>query len=69
MKTATVSEIGRRLRQAGKQLSIDRVVAEFHSAFLCADQFGLYAGLVVGLFVAASFLFQAARSLAAKGVI
>ena len=69
MKTATVREIAERLRQAGKQLSIDRVVAEFQSAFLCADQCGFYAGLIVALFVAASFLLQAARSIIAKGVL
>jgi hypothetical protein len=69
MKTATVRQIGRRLRQAGKQLSIDRVLTQFQDALLCVDQFGVYAGLIIGLSAAASFLFQAARSLAAKGVI
>ena len=69
MKTATVSEIGRRLRQAGKQLSIDRLFAEFQTAVVCADQFGVYAGLIIGLSAVASFLLQAARSVAEKGVI
>jgi dolichol kinase len=69
MKTATVKQIGRRLRQAGKQLSIERVLAEFQSALLCLDQFGVYAGLIIGFFVVASFLLQAARSVAEKGVI
>lgn len=69
MKTATVKQVGRRLRQAGKQLSIDRVFAEFQSAFLCLDQFGFYAGLIIALCVIASFLVHAARSVAEKGVI
>ena len=69
MKKATVKQIGERLRQAGKQLSIDRVFAEFQTALLCADQFGFYAGLIIALFVLASFLLQAARSVAEKGVI
>jgi hypothetical protein len=69
MKTATVTQIGRRVRQAGKQLSIDRLFAEFQSAVICADQFGFYAGLILGLSAIASFLFQAARSVAEKGVI
>jgi len=69
MKTATVKQMGRRLRQAGKQFSIERVLAEFQSALLCLDQFGIYAGLIIGLFVVASFLMHAARSVAEKGVI
>ena len=67
--TPTVKQKGRRLRQTGKQLSIDRVWAEFQSALLCVDQFGLYAGLILGLSVVASFLFQAARSVVEKGGI
>jgi hypothetical protein len=69
MKTATVRQIGRRLKQAGKQLSIDRVFAEFQSALVCVDQFGFYAGVIIALCVVASFLLQAARSVAEKGVI
>lgn len=57
------------MRQAGKQLSIDRVFAQFQSALLCADQFGIYAGLIIGLSGVASFLLQAARSVSEKGVI
>jgi hypothetical protein len=69
MKIATVKQAGRRLRQAGKQLSIERVYAEFQSAFVCVDQFGFYAALILALFVVASFVLQAARSIAEKGVI
>jgi len=69
MKTATVKQIGRRLRQAGEQLSIDRVFAQFLGALLCAEQFGFYAGLIIGLSGVASFLLQAARSVSEKGVI
>ena len=57
------------MRQAGKQLSIDRVFAQFQSALFCADQFGIYAGLIIGLSGVASFLLQAARSVSEKGVI
>jgi hypothetical protein len=69
MKIATAQQVGRRLRQAGKQLSIERVFAEFQNALLCVDQFGFYAGLIIGVFVVASFLLQAARSVAEKGII
>jgi hypothetical protein len=69
MKIATVQQVGRRLRQTGKQLSIQRVFAEFQSALVCVDQFGFSAGLIIGVFVVASFLLQAARSVAEKGVI
>ena len=69
MKIATVQQVGRRLRQVGKQLSIQRVFAEFQSALLCVDQFGFYAGLIIGVFVVASFLLHAARSVVEKGVI
>jgi hypothetical protein len=69
MKTATVKQIGRRLREAGRQFSIDRLFAQFQSALFCVDQFGFTAGLVIGLFGVASFLLQAARSVAEKGVI
>ena len=68
MKTATVRQIARRLRQAGKELSIHRLFAEFQGAILCIDQFGFYAGLILGLSAVASFLFQAARSIAEKGI-
>ncbi|MFL6588747.1 MAG: hypothetical protein ACJ8M4_01100 [Chthoniobacterales bacterium] len=69
MKTASVKQIGQRLRQASKQLSIDRVFAELQSALICADQFGFYAGLIIALSSFASFLVQVARSVAEKGVI
>ncbi|HEX4629418.1 MAG TPA: hypothetical protein VH188_00500 [Chthoniobacterales bacterium] len=69
MKTATVKQVVGRLRQACKQLSIDRVFAQFQSALVCIDQFGFYAGLIVGLFGVASFLLHAARSFAEKGVL
>jgi hypothetical protein len=69
MKTATVKQIGRHLRQAGKQLSIERVFAELQGALICVDQFGIYAGIIVGLFGVASFVLNAARSVVEKGVI
>jgi hypothetical protein len=72
MKTVTLKkgwQIGRRLRQAGKQLSIDRVFDYFQGALLCVDQAGFGAGLTVGFIMVASFLLQAARSGAEKGVI
>ena len=72
MKIVTLKrrrEIGRRLRQAGKQLSIDRVFAQFQSALLCIDQFGFCAGLIMASFMLTSFLLNAARSVAEKGMI
>jgi hypothetical protein len=72
MKTATLKrtwEIGLRLRQAGKQFSIDRVFAEFQSALLCIDQFGFCGGVIMGSFMLTSFLIQAARSVVEKGMI
>src|SRR3954464_5832004 len=72
MKKATVPQgwpPGRRLGQAGKQLSVDRVVGHFQTALLCVDQFGFYGALILGLVGLASFLLQAARSVAEKGVI
>jgi hypothetical protein len=72
MKTVTLKkawQIGRRLRQAGKQLSIDRVFDYFQGALLCVDQVGFSAGLTTGFLTVASFLLHAARSGAEKGVI
>jgi hypothetical protein len=72
MKTVTLKkgwQIGRRLRQAGKQLSIDRVFDYFQGALLCVDQVGFGAGLTMGFLMVASFLLHAARSGAEKGVI
>jgi hypothetical protein len=72
MKTVTVKrrwQIGRRLRQFGKQLPVDRVFAQFQIALLCIDQFGFCGGLIMGSFMLTSFLLQAARSFAEKGMI
>jgi hypothetical protein len=69
MNTATVKQMGRRLKQAREQLSIDRAFAQCQSALICVDQFGFYAGLILGLSAVASFLLQAARSVAEKGVV
>jgi hypothetical protein len=71
MKTVNLKQRknGRLLRRAGKQFSIDRVVAHFQGAFLCAGQFGFCAGLTMGFFMLMSFLPDAAHSGAEKGVI
>jgi len=72
MKIVTLKrrrEIGRRLRQAGKELSIERVVAQFQSALLCIDQFGFCGGLIMGSFMLTSFLLQTARAVVEKGMI
>lgn len=72
MKTITLKkrwEIGRRLRQAGKQFPIDRAVGYFQGALVCIDQAGLGAGLMMGFVMLVSFLFHAVRSVAEKGVI
>ena len=61
--------MGRRLRQASKEVSIERVVAQFHSALLCIDQFGFSAGLTMGFVMLMSFLLRAARSVVEKGMI
>jgi hypothetical protein len=60
---------GRRLGRTGKQLSIDRVLAQFQGALLCIDQFGFCAGLTMGFLTLMSFLLHAAHSGAEKGVI
>jgi hypothetical protein len=59
----------RRLRRAGKQLSIDRVFDHFQGALLYIDQFGYCAGLTMGFLSLTSFLLHAAHSGAEKGVI
>ena len=72
MKKVTLKrrrQIGRRLEQAGKELSVERVVAQFQSALLCIDQFGFSGGLIMGSFMLTSFLVQTARSVVEKGVI
>ena len=72
MKIVTLKrrrEIGRCLRQAGKELSIERVVAQFQSALLCIDQFGFCGGLIMGSFMLTSFLLQTARAVVEKGMI
>jgi hypothetical protein len=72
MKTVTLKrrrKIGRRLSQAAKQLSIERVVAQFHSALLCIDQFGFCGGLIMASFMVTSSLLQAARAVVEKGMI
>jgi hypothetical protein len=72
MKTETLKrrwQIGRRLRQAGKQLSIDRVFVYFQGALLCMDQAGFGAGLIMSSLMLVSFLLNAVRSGAEKGVL
>jgi len=72
MKTVTVKrreQIGRRLKQAGKEVSVERVVARFHSALLCLDQFGFGGGLIMGSFMLTSFLVQTARAVVEKGTV
>jgi hypothetical protein len=72
MKTVTLKrrwQIGRRLRQAGKQLSIDRVFDYFQGALVCVDQAGFCAGLTMSSIMLMSFVLHAVRSGAEKGVI
>jgi len=72
MKKVTLKrrrQIGRRLEQAGKELSVERVVAQFQSALLCIDQFGFSGGLIMGSFMLTSFLLQTARAVVEKGMI
>jgi hypothetical protein len=72
MKTVTLKrrwQIGRRLRQAGKQLSIDRLFDYFQGALLYVDQVGFCAGLTMGSLRLMSVFLHAARSGAEKGVI
>jgi dolichol kinase len=72
MKTVTLKrrrKIGRRLSKLGKELSVERVVAQFQSALLCIDQFGFCGGLIMASFMVTSFLVQAARAVVEKGII
>ena len=72
MKKVTLKrrrQIGRRLEQAGKELSVERVVAQFESALLCIDQFGFSGGLIMASFMLTSFLLQTARAVVEKGMI
>jgi len=72
MKKLTAKQrrpIDRRPGQAGKPISVESVVAQFQSALVCIDQFGISGGLILGCYMVTSFLFQAARSVAEKGVI
>jgi hypothetical protein len=62
-------QIGRRLRQAGKELSLDRVFDYVQGALVCVDQAGFGAGLMMGFVMLVSFLLHAVRSVAEKGVI
>ena len=72
MKTVTLEkrwQVSRRLRQAGKHLSIDRVFDYFQGVLFYVDQVGFCAGLTMGSIMLMSFLLHAARSGAEKGVI
>ena len=72
MKTVSVErrwEIGRHLRQAGKQFPIDRAFDYIQGALVCVDQAGFGAGLMMGFVMLVSFLLHAVRSVAEKGVI
>jgi hypothetical protein len=72
MKTVTPKrrwQIRRRLRQAGEELSIDRVFDYFQGAIVCIDQAGLFAGLTISSLMLVSFVLNAVRSGAEKGVI
>ena len=72
MKKVTLkrrAQIGRRLEQAGKEVSVERVVAQFHSALLCFDQFGFGGGLIMGSFMLTSFLVQTARAVVERGTV
>jgi hypothetical protein len=72
MKTLTLErrgQISRRLRQAGKHLSIDRVFDYFQDALLCVDQVGFLGGLALSSIMLVSFLLHAVRAGAEKGVI
>ena len=62
-------QISRRLNQVGKEVSVERVVARFHSALLCIDQFGFGGGLIMGSFMLTSFLVQTARAVVEKGTV
>ena len=62
-------QIDRGLSQAGKELSVERIVAQFQSALLCIDQFGFCGGLIMGSFMVTSFLLQTARTVVEKGMI
>jgi hypothetical protein len=62
-------QIGRRLRQAGKELSLDRVFDYVHGALVCVDQAGFSAGLMMSSLMLVSFLLHAVCSGAEKGVI
>jgi hypothetical protein len=72
MKKVTLKrrwQIRRRLRQASKEVSIERVVAQFQSALHCIDQFGFSGGLIMASFMLTSSLVQAARAVVEKGII
>jgi hypothetical protein len=72
MKKVTLKrrwQIGRRLRQAGKELTIARAVDYFQAALVCFDQGGFGAGLTMGFLMLVSFVLQAVRSGAAEGVL
>ena len=62
-------QIDRRPIRPGQEISVERVVAQFHSALVCIDQFGFSGGLIMAGFILTSFLVQAARSIVEKGVI
>jgi hypothetical protein len=62
-------QIDRRPIRAGKEVSVECVVAQFHNALVCIDQFGFSGGLILGCFMVTSFLVQAARSVVEKGVL
>jgi len=63
------SQIGRRLRQAGKKFPIDRALDYFQGVLVCVDQAGLGGGLMMGSLMLVSFLLQAVRAGIEKGVI
>jgi hypothetical protein len=72
MKKVTLKKrwkVSRRLREAGKHFSIDRVFDYCQAALVCVDQGGLCAGLTVSSLMLVSFLLHAAGSGAEKGVI
>ena len=72
MKTVTLKrrwQIGRRLRQAGKQFRIDHALDYFQGVLVCVDQVGFGAGLMMGSLGLVSLLLQAVRSAAEKGVL
>jgi hypothetical protein len=55
--------------RGGKEISVEGVVAHFQSALFCIDQFGFSGALIMVCFMVTSFLVQAARSVAEKGII